>query len=73
MDSSKMKNLFWQIFSCNGEDSLHEIVTCNEYLKNPDNWYPYGGKNKDDRSNFGTFENQQAYSEIGRASCRERV
>ena len=62
MDSSKMERLFWQIFKCNGENDLHKLIVKNEYLKNTDNWYPYGGKNKDDRSNFGTFENQQAHS-----------
>ena len=57
-----MKELFWKVFKCNGEDNLHEIVTGNEFFKSPDNWYPYGGKNRDDRSNFSTFENQQAHS-----------
>lgn len=53
------KKLFWAVFKCNGEKSLHEIVCTHQLFKNPDNWYPYGGKSKDDRSNFGTFENQQ--------------
>lgn len=58
----KIENLFWQVFNCNGENDLHKIVTGNEYFKNSDNWYPYGGKSKDDRSNFSIFENQQAHS-----------
>ena len=45
MDSSKMERLFWQIFKCNGENDLHKLIVKNEYLKNTDNWYPYGGKN----------------------------
>ena len=57
-----MQKLFSDIFSCNGEESLYKFVFENDNLKNPSNWYPYGGKTKDDRSNFGTFENQQAHS-----------
>ncbi len=55
----QFEQLFWQIFGCRGENDVHKIVISNELLKNSDNWYPYGGKSKDDRSNFGTFENQQ--------------
>lgn len=62
MDSSEMQKLFRQVFNCNSENDLHKLITENQYFKNPDNWYPYGGKTKDDRSNFGTFENQQAHS-----------
>ncbi len=62
MESSIAKNLFWKVFQCNGEKSLYDIVAKNELFNDPKNWYPYGGKNKDDRSNFGTFENQQAHS-----------
>ena len=62
MDLLKMEKLFWEVFRCNGKDELHKIVTENDFLKNPNNWYPYGGKNKDDRSNFCIFENQQAHS-----------
>ena len=62
MDSSKMERLFWQIFKCNGENDLHKLIVKNEYLKNTDNWYPYGGDSKDDRFNFNTFENQQPHS-----------
>ncbi len=57
-----MEKLFWQIFHCNGEGDLHELIIENECLRNPNNWYPYGGRDKDDRSNFSTFENQQAHS-----------
>lgn len=38
------KKIFEQVFACNGEDELHKLVTKNQYFKNPDNWYPYGGK-----------------------------
>ncbi len=62
MNSLEMKKLFWQVFNRNGENDLHKIVARDKYFKNSDNWYPYGGRNKDDRSNFGTFENQQAHS-----------
>ncbi len=59
MDANR---IFKEAFACNGEDELHKLVTENQYFKNSNNWYPYGGKDKDDRSNFGTFENQQAHS-----------
>ena len=42
--------------------NLYKIVLKNDNLKDPNNWYPYGGKTRDDRSNFSTFENQQARS-----------
>ncbi|MCH9852122.1 MAG: hypothetical protein K0U45_01315 [Alphaproteobacteria bacterium] len=56
------EKLFNEVFQCDGEENLHELVTNNDLLKNPNNWYPYGGKDKNDRSNFGTFENQQSDS-----------
>ena len=62
MNQEQYQQLFWEVFNCNGEDKLHQLVTKNQYLNNPSNWYPYGGKTRDDRSNFGTFENQQAHS-----------
>ena len=62
MNSAEAKKLFQQIFECNDEDALHKIVCSEANLKSAANWYPYGGKDKDDRSNFGTFENQQADS-----------
>ena len=58
----KFKELFWQIFNCNDEDELYKVVTTDQLLNDSNNWYPYGGKSKDDRSNFGTFENQQSNS-----------
>ena len=57
--SNKFSNLFWEVFNCNGEKELHGLVASNELLKDQKNWYPYGGKSRNDRSNFGTFENQQ--------------
>ncbi len=54
-----MASLFWSIFKAETEEELHRIVTTNAPLKNENNWFPYGGLYKDDRSNFGTFENQQ--------------
>ena len=62
MNEKEMKDLFWKVFNCNGEDALHEIVTNNKYFKDANNWYPYGGRDKKDRSNFSTFENQQPHS-----------
>lgn len=56
--------LFWQVFHANGENDLHTIISENAYFKNPNHWYPYGGKDKDDRSNFGTFDNQQRSSGV---------
>tara|TARA_B100001971_G_C17730895_1_gene305874 strand:- start:169 stop:507 length:339 start_codon:yes stop_codon:yes gene_type:complete len=55
-----MEKLFWSMFRAKNEDELHEIVSTNSILSNNDNWFPYGGRDKDDRSNFGTFDNQQA-------------
>ncbi len=54
------KKLFWSIFSAKDEAALHNIVLRNELLSNNHNWFPYGGRDKNDRSNFGTFENQQS-------------
>lgn len=57
-----MNDLFLKVFNANGENDLHKLIAKNQYFKDSNNWYPYGGKTKDDRSNFGTFENQQARS-----------
>ncbi|MGI9558844.1 MAG: hypothetical protein ACR2NQ_04170 [Thermodesulfobacteriota bacterium] len=56
------KDLFRKIFDAEGEDEVHEVIQKSSFLQDSDNWYPYGGKSKDDRSNFGTFENQQSNS-----------
>lgn len=53
------RKLFWELFNARNEDELHTIVTENSLLKNPTNWFPYGGQNATDHSNFGIFENQQ--------------
>ncbi len=55
-----MEKLFWSLFKAKDEQELYEIVNKNEFLKNNDNWFPYGGRDKHDRSNFGTFDNQQS-------------
>lgn len=55
----EFEKLFWDIFRCNGMGEVRKIVTSNALLKNPDNWFPYGGRDKDDKTNFGTFNNQQ--------------
>ena len=62
VNNKQFELLFWKIFDSNGEDELHEIVKNDELLKDSKNWFPYGGKDKDDRSNFSTFENQQSNS-----------
>ncbi len=57
--SKDMEQLFWAIFNSRDENDLHKIVTTNHVLSDENNWFPYGGINKSDRSNFATFENQQ--------------
>lgn len=57
----EMEDLFWEIFNCKNEEELHKLVTTNQLLKNDANWFPYGGKDENDKSNFGTFENQQPH------------
>ncbi len=59
MPSSEMESLFWKIFNAETEEELHRLVMTNPLLCEENNWFPYGGLNKDDRTNFGTFENQQ--------------
>ena len=49
-----LKKIYW----AKDANEVHEIVSNNEFLSNPDNWKPYGGN----KNNFGTFENQQANS-----------
>lgn len=55
----EIEKLFWQIFNSKNETELHEIIQNNPLLKDDNNWFPYGGENKEDKGNFGTFENQQ--------------
>ena len=55
-----MEKLFWKIFKAKDENQLHEIVINNPLLNDNSNWFPYGGRDKNDISNFGTFENQQS-------------
>lgn len=54
------EKLFWSIFKAEDENILHEIIKRDKLLSDNNNWFPYGGRDKNDRSNFGTFENQQA-------------
>jgi hypothetical protein len=54
------EKLFWSIFKTENENELYEIVMKDKLLSDNNNWLPYGGKDKNDRSNFGTFENQQS-------------
>ena len=55
------KDIFWKLFEANGEEELKLIIEGDEFLSNDKNWYPYGGKDKNDKGNFGTFENQQPH------------
>jgi hypothetical protein len=57
--ATDFEKLFWQLFNAHDEDALHEIVATYPLLTSESNWFPYGGSTIDDRSNFGTFENQQ--------------
>ena len=59
MSPNEMEQLFWGVFKCGGEDELHELVSTNERFIQPENWYPYGGRDAKDRSNFSIIENQQ--------------
>jgi len=54
-----MEKLFWEFYNANGEKELNEIVLRHPELENEDNWFPYGAIDKNDRSNFSTFESQQ--------------
>jgi hypothetical protein len=56
-----MQKLFWSLFTAADEDELHQLVTSHPLMVEQNNWFPYGGKNKTDRSNFGTFEIQQSH------------
>jgi hypothetical protein len=57
--SGDLERLFWTIFNTDNEEEVNQVITTNPLLKNEDNWFPYGGLSKNDRTNFGTFENQQ--------------
>lgn len=57
--STDLERLFWAIFNARNGEELHQIVTTDPLLSNENNWFPYGGLNKNDRTNFGTFESQQ--------------
>ena len=60
-NSESLKELFWAIYNADGENELHKIVTTHPLFKDEKNWFPYGGRDENDRSNFGTFENQQPH------------
>src|SRR3989338_3488566 len=57
----EFEKLFWAIFKAEDENQLHHIVNANLLLRDEQNWHPYGGRNKNERVNFGTFENQQPH------------
>lgn len=61
LDSKSLEQLFWEVLNAENEDELHKLVTTNSILSDENNWFPYGGLEKSDRSNFGTFENQQPH------------
>src|ERR1700722_4590367 len=58
---SNEEKLFWEIFNCNGEESLHKLVSENNLLKDRNNWLPYGSDDPNNKNNFAEFENQQAH------------
>ena len=53
------EKLFWTIFRAQNEDALHEIIKNDALLNDNKNWFPYGGRDEQDRSNFGIFENHR--------------
>jgi hypothetical protein len=61
VSNNALERLLWTIFNANNEDELHQIVKTNPVLRNENNWFPYGGLKRNDRSNFGIFENQQPH------------
>ena len=56
---SEQEKLFWQIFDANNEDELHSIIRTHPIFLDENNWFPYGGTDRNDLGNFGTFESQQ--------------
>jgi hypothetical protein len=52
-----IEKLFWDIYNAKSEEELNNLVNSNVLLNNNNNWKPYG---RDDKNNFGTFENQQS-------------
>lgn len=56
----EMEKLFWALFEAEDENELNKIVQKNALLNDSANWFPYGGRDQNDKSNFGTFENQQS-------------
>ena len=54
------ENLFWLLYNAKNEDELHSFVLNDSILSDNNNWFPYGGRDKNDRSNFSTFQNQQS-------------
>jgi hypothetical protein len=55
-----MEKLFWSMFSAQDENGLDDIVRKNPFLNDVNNWFPYGGKDHNDRGNFGSFDTQQS-------------
>ncbi|RKZ30730.1 hypothetical protein DRQ36_04495 [bacterium] len=58
---NEMEKLFWQLFNAESEEEVHKIVKRNPLLKDNGNWFPYGGRDINDKTNFKTFENQQPH------------
>jgi len=54
------ETLFWDLFNCKSEIEVQKLIQTNKYLNNNDNWIPYGGKDRNNKSNFAEFEGQQA-------------
>lgn len=51
-----VRTLFWKLYGCPVEASVHSVLEDVGLLESPPNWKPYGGN----ENNFGVVENQQA-------------
>lgn len=58
--STLYEELFFKLFHASGGEEICDIVNSYAVFQNRDNWYPYGGKDKNDTSNHSTFNNQQS-------------
>lgn len=54
-----MKDLFLSLLYSQSESEVHRIVQSNKFLKDSQNWKPYGGET----GNYSSFENQQSTPE----------
>jgi hypothetical protein len=57
-NEKELETLFWKLFNCESENEVQDLISSDHYLSNMENWFPYGGENKNDHSNFAIFEAQ---------------